>query len=252
MSQNIAVALEGVSFAYNGAPVLEDAALRIGEREFVCVVGPNGGGKTTLLLLILGLLQPRCGQVRVFGGLPRHGRRRIGYSPQHARYDPRFPVTVLDVVLTGRLERHLGGRYSATDKKAALAALDEVGLAGKLGWPLGALSGGERQRVFLARALACEPDLLLLDEPMSNVDLAVENRLIEILQTLNRRMTIMMVSHDLGFVADVVETVVCVNRKVVVHPTSAITGAIIQDIYGGDVRMVRHDHRYAEEGYTHG
>ena len=251
MADEPAIRLKDVTFAYNAVPVLEHVDLRISSGEFVSMVGPNGGGKTTLLMLILGLRQPRTGEVRVFGTPPRHARRRIGYTPQHARHDPMFPVTVMDVALMGRLDRHIGGRYSASDKAAAQSALEEVGLADAAGRPLSDLSGGERQRVLIARALACDPDLLLLDEPMSNVDVAVESKLIEILEELNRRMTIVVVSHDLGFVADVVESVICVNRQVVVHPTSELTGETIQALYGGDVRMVRHDHRCSEKGHEH-
>lgn len=246
------IRLEGVSFAYDGAPTLENVTLEVHEREFVSVVGPNGGGKTTLLKVILGLLRPSKGVVRVFGEQPRRVRHRVGYTPQHALYDPRFPVTVMDVVLMGRLEHHWAGRYSKADKQAARAALAEMELADLGARPFDSLSGGQRQRALVARALVCSPDLLLLDEPTANVDSRAENRILEILQELNRRMTILMVSHDLGFVSTMVRSVVCVNRSVVVHPTSDITGEVIKDLYGGDYRMVRHDHRCAEDGHTHG
>ena len=246
------ISFRDVTFGYGPAPVVEGVSLDIGPRELVSVIGPNGGGKTTLLKLILGELAPHAGQVRVFGETPARARPRIGYSPQHPRYDPLFPVTVMDVVLMGRLERHWGGWYSSADKGAAKAALDEVDLVDLAGRPFHALSGGERQRALLARALVCDPELLLLDEPTANVDMAVESKVLGILRRLNERMTIILVSHDLGFVSSVVSTVVCVNRRVVVHPTSEITGEIIQDIYGKDLRMVRHDHRCAEGGHTHG
>lgn len=174
----------------------------------------------------------------------------MGYMPQHGHHDPQFPVTVMDVVLMGRLGNRWGGRYARTDKEAARVALAEVGLGEVSTRLFQSLSGGQRQRVLIARALACEPDLLLLDEPMANVDVLVENRLVQILQELNRRMTILMVSHDLGFVADIVKSVVCVNRCVVVHPTSEITGEVIRDLYGGDIRLVRHDHRCSEQGHN--
>ncbi len=236
------VEISGVSFAYDGATVLEEVDLSVGERELVCLLGPNGGGKSTLLKLILGLLRPGRGTVRVFGRRPAQARRRVGYMPQYARHDPRFPVTVMDVVLMGRLERHLGGPYRRADREAARVALEEVGLAELGARQFQALSGGQRQRVLIARALACEPDLLLLDEPTAHVDVAVESRFYEILQGLNERMTIMMATHDLGFVSDVVETVVCVNRRVNVHRTSQITGEIMQELYGGEVRAVHHNH----------
>ncbi len=248
----VAISLTDVSFAYNGVPVLEDVTLAIPEGEFVTVVGPNGGGKTTLLKLILGLLRPSKGQVRVFGEMPQRARSRVGYAPQHMGFDPRFPVTALDVVLMGRLERRLLGGYTKADKRAAVAALGEVELTESWSHPFSALSGGQRQRVLIARALVSEPDLLLLDEPMANVDPAIGTQLLDILKRLSEHMTILLVSHDLGFVSTVVESVICVNRRVVVHPTSELTGEIVRDIYGGDFRMVRHDHRCTEGGHEHG
>jgi zinc transport system ATP-binding protein len=249
------VELRGVSFAYNGAPVLEEVDLSIDSREWVCLVGPNGGGKTTLLKLILGLLEPTSGEVRLFGQTPDRGRLRVGYMPQHLRFDPQFPMTVMDIVLMGRLGgRGLGGLlgwYGADDRRVALEALAEVGMESQARRAFADLSGGQRQRVLVARALACRPELLLLDEPTASVDARGEAQLLEILVELNKRMTVVMVSHDLGFVLGMVRSVVCVNRRVVVHPTSEVTGEMIRDIYGGDVRLIRHDHRCSRQGHEH-
>jgi len=237
-------------FSYGREPVLEDVDLSIEDRSAVCIVGPNGGGKTTLVKLILGLLTPQKGEVRVFGQSPRYARLRIGYMPQHVQHDPQFPVTVKDIVLMGRLGRSTFGWAGRDDRRAAIEALEEVGMEEFTGRPFAALSGGQRQRVLIARALCCRPDLLLLDEPTSNVDSLVEAKLLDLLRTLNQKMTILMVTHDLGFVSGLVESVICVNRRVVVHPTSQITGAMIHDIYGGEVRMVRHD-ELSHAGHTH-
>ncbi len=244
-----AVSFEDVSFSFGAVPVLEDVTLSVREREFASIVGPNGAGKSTLLKLILGLLHPKTGEVQVFGERPTKVRQRIGYTPQHAQYDPLFPISVLEVVLMGRLEKHWGGRYSRADKEVARHALKEVALEDLEKRPFGELSGGQRQRVLIARSLVGEPDLLLLDEPTANVDAKLETQLLTLLEELNQRMTILLVSHDLGFVSSVVESVICVSRRVAVHPTSELTGEAIRDIYGGDVRMVRHDHRCAEEGH---
>jgi len=242
MPNDPVIELTDVSFAYDRAPVLEDVNVSIRRHESICVVGPNGGGKTTLLRLILGLLEPTAGRVRVLGQEPRRARRRIGYMPQHANYDPQFPVTAMDVVLMGRLGRgNALGWYGRADRHAAAEALDEVDMQSDADRSFAALSGGQRQRVLIARALCCGPELLLLDEPTANVDTAAENQLAELLQQLQRQMTIVMVSHDLGFVSDVVERVVCVNRRVVVHPTAELTGETIREMYDADVRMVRHD-----------
>ena len=236
------IALRNVSFAYDSTPVLQDVSLEVPERDFACMVGPNGGGKTTLLKLLLGLLAPTRGEIRVFGGAPERARTRIGYMPQHAQTDPRFPVSVADVVLMGRLGRaEILGPYRRAHREAAWRALREVGLDDLRRRPFGDLSGGQRQRVLIARALAAEPELLLLDEPTSNLDAPAESELNELLRRLNERMTIVMVSHDLGFVSRFVRTVICVKQCVVVHPTSEITGEIIREIYGSDVCMVRHD-----------
>jgi zinc transport system ATP-binding protein len=244
MASDPVIELRGVRFAYNGVPVLQDVNLAVAEHESVCIVGPNGGGKTTLLKLILGLLPPGSGEVRVFGRPPRSVRLRMGYMPQNVQHDPQFPATVMDIVLMGRLGgsglRGLLGWYGRDDRRAAREALRQVGMEDLAHRPLATLSGGQRQRVLIARAMSCEPELLLLDEPTSNIDTLVEAQLFEILREINHRMTVVVVSHDLGFVSNLVEKVICVNRQVVVHPTSQLTGELIREIYGGDVRMVRH------------
>jgi zinc transport system ATP-binding protein len=245
------IVVQNVSFAYNSVPVLEHVDFVVDRGEFVTIVGPNGGGKTTLLKLLLGLLHPDAGDIRIFGERPEKSRLHIGYMPQHVFLDTKFPVTVLDVVLLGRLGRRIGGRYTQKDREMAGRALDEVRLSHLSDRLFNEISGGQRQRVLIARALCIDPVLLLLDEPTANIDPEVEKNLLEILQDLNKRMTILMVSHDIGFVSQVVERVVCVNRRVVIHPTSEINGTLIKDIYGGDYCMIRHDHRCSEEGHFH-
>lgn len=255
MSDAPVIELRDVAFAYQGVPVLENVNLSVGQRQTVCMVGPNGGGKTTLMRLILGLLTPDRGEIRVFGQPPQRVRRRIGYMPQHVRHDPLFPVTVMDIVLMGRLGRGgLGGLlgwYNRADRRAARDALEQVHLEDVARRPFALLSGGQRQRVLIARALCCEPELLLLDEPTANVDSLVEARLFEVLQQLNRRMTVVVVSHDMGFVSSLVESVICVNRQVVVHPTSQLSGEAIKSIYGGDVRIVRHGDVVCQRAHQH-
>ena len=254
MSSEPVISLRDVSFSYGSQPVLEDVNLSVGRHETMCVVGPNGGGKTTLVKLILGLLTPQRGEVHVFGQSPRSARLRIGYMPQHVQHDPQFPVTVRDIVLMGRLGQGTFGRVMGwpgrADRRAALDALAQVEMEPFVRKPFAVLSGGQRQRVLIARALCCHPDLLLLDEPTSNVDSLIEARLQDLLRALNRRMTILMVTHDLGFVSGLVENVICVNRRVVVHPTSRMTGETINDIYGAEVRAIRHN-AFLPHGHTH-
>jgi zinc transport system ATP-binding protein len=238
--------ISGLRFAYTGNPVLEGVNLTLSGLEFAAVVGPNGGGKTTLLKLILGLFTPDAGRVRVFGLSPRQASCRIGYMPQHVQVDLSFPVTVTDVVLMGRLGRSGGvwGGYVRRDRAAVAQTLERVGLVGLADRPFRSLSGGQRQRTLIARALAGEPKLLLLDEPTANVDVVGEREVFDLLAELNRCIPVLVVSHDLGFVSPYVGQVVCVNRKVVIHPTSQVTGEIISQIYGREVRMVRHDYKH--------
>jgi zinc transport system ATP-binding protein len=245
------IILKDVFFSYGDNPVLENVNLKINHGTFSSIVGPNGGGKTTLLKLVLGQIRPDKGKIELFGCSPEKARTSVGYMPQFSSLDLDFPVSVMDVVLMGRLGKKIFGWYSAKDKKAAEKALSEVQLENFAKVSFSKLSGGQRQRVLIARALCCEPELLLLDEPTSNVDPEAEENLFSILKELNKRMTILIVSHDLGFVSQIVESVICVNRRVLVHPTSKINGELIKEIYGGELKMVRHDHRCSEEGHFH-
>jgi zinc transport system ATP-binding protein len=183
---------------------------------------------------------------------PKRARRQIGYVPQHPRLDPLFPVTALDVTLMGRLGVTRGwGSWLRRDRDKALECLDQVGLADRAGHHFASLSGGQKQRALIARALAGDPQMLLLDEPTSGLDAHVEENFYRLLQELNQRLTIVLVSHDLGFVSGFVRSVICVGREVVVHPTSDITGEVIADLYGSDMRLIRHDHRCSDGGHEH-
>ncbi len=248
MDKALAIEMKHVWLSYNGYPVLENVDLVIPERDLVCIVGPNGGGKTTLLKLILGIVKPSKGVVRVFGRPPEKSRPRMGYMPQHAAWDPQFPATAIDVVMMARLGRAgFFGRYSRKDKKIAEKVMEQVRIYHLRDMPFSTLSGGQRQRVLIARALACEPDLLLLDEPTSNLDVGMEGEFYDLLRDLNQRLTVVMVSHDLGFVSKLVKSVVCVKCQVSSHPTSEITNEIIDAMYGSQMRIVRHDHASAKE-----
>lgn len=251
ISTETIVRLRDVGFSYDEVSVLRDVSFSIRPLESICIVGPNGGGKSTLLKLLLGLLKPDCGEIEVFGKQPKAGRQRIGYMPQSVHFDPLFPITVQDVVLMGKLDCISAGWFSRNHKKLALEALDELGMADYASRKFSNLSGGQRQRVLIARALVCDPELLLLDEPTANVDQAVEEEFYATLEQLNSRMAIMLVSHDLGFVSRFVESVICVNRTVHVHPTADLTGRDIREVYGEDMAAIRHDHRCSSEGHDH-
>ena len=241
-----AISVRGLDFAYGSHAVLTGVDASVAAGEFVSVVGPNGGGKSTLLKLVLGLLRPARGEVRVFGQPPARARRRVGYMPQHAHVDPQFPVTVTDVTLMGRLgPRRRLGPYRADDRAVAHRALSETEAADLGDRRFSDLSGGQRQRVLIARALACEPDLLLLAEPTASLDPGVQDDLFELLHRLNERMTVVLVSHDVGVVSRHVDKVLCVSGGVEEHDASALSGALA-DLYGGspDLALVRHDHSH--------
>jgi zinc transport system ATP-binding protein len=236
--------LRGVWFRYDGPDVLEGIDLAVVEREFLGVVGPNGGGKTTLLKLLLGLLEPTRGEVRVLGGRAADARKAIGYVPQFTSFRRDFPISVEETVLMGRLGIAPPlGRYRSSDREVARRVMTETQVLDLRRRPLSALSGGELQRVLIARALAAEPTILLLDEPTANVDVRVENDIFDLLREINRRATIVVVSHDIGFVSQYVTRVACLNRTLVCHASAELTGEMIRALYGRPVRMVRHDGR---------
>ena len=247
-----AIRVDQLSFAYDRISVLEEVSFVIEPGDFATVIGPNGGGKTTLLKLLLGILHPSHGTIKVFGRPPGEMRAAIGYVPQSFRFDPHFPITVGEVVRMGRLDRlSWFGNYRRTDKEVVDASLENVGLFAERNRSFNALSGGQRQRVLIARALATQPRLLLLDEPTANVDPLVQDELHTLLDALRKKMTILMVSHDIGFVSALVSRVLCVNRTLSIHPTNELTGQNIATLYGRDITLVRHDHRCAESAHQH-
>jgi len=237
------VELEAVHFSYRGTPVLEDVSLVVGDRDYVAILGPNGGGKTTLLRLILGLLPPERGRVRVFGRPPAAARGQIGYVPQSVRFDLDFPIRVADVVLMGRLGgRGLLSRFGARARNIAQAALAKVEMAVHGERPIGSLSGGQLQRVLIARALATEPRLLLLDEPTASLDEQTGDSVFALLGEIAREVAVVVVSHDIGAIARHVHTVACLNRHLFTHRSEELTPEILQATYGCPVELLAHGH----------
>ncbi len=236
-----AVQIDHVFFAYDGSPTLEDITLSVPHGDFLGIVGPNGGGKSTLLRIILGLLHPTKGSIRIFGRSPEKVRHLLGYVPQHANLDATFPVSVMDVVLLGRLGKApLLGGYGKMDKQKAEEAMEKVKIQDLRNRQFGTLSGGQKQRVLIARALVGQPALLLLDEPTASIDGRVEEDIYEFLKKLNEQVTIILVSHDLGFISTYVRHVACVNRRLACNPTGDITGDIVEACYSGPVHMIKH------------
>jgi zinc transport system ATP-binding protein len=206
------IRIADLSFSYDEQPFLEGIHLTIYADDFLGIIGPNGGGKTTLLKLILGILRPDSGTIEVFGQPPREGRKNIGYLSQFIDIDFDFPITAGEVVLLSRLAGRLVGRYSRDDRQAAEDALRQMEIWDLRDRKLNELSGGEKQRVFVARALANRPRLLLLDEPMSNIDIHVQETFYEILKVLHRDIAIVVVDHNLEMLSRFVTEVACINR----------------------------------------
>ncbi len=235
--------LSNVSFGYPGIAIFDDVSITIPAEGLTQVVGPNGGGKTTLARLLIGLMRPQRGTINVMGRSPLAARRLVGYVPQHALYDPRFPAVVQDVVLTGRLKRPIGP-YSRRDREATLATLADLGLESLANAAFSTLSGGQRQRVLLARALVSSPDLLILDEPTANIDRESAARLETLIRAQRDRLGILLITHDFDFLADSVDRVLCVNRNVHIHERS--------DLSEDDLARLFTGHFHSLAGHVHG
>lgn len=235
------VTLRDVGVAYDGYEALQHVDLEIGDKDFLGVIGPNGGGKTTLVKAILGTV-PHTGEVRLAPELFRDKERLIGYMPQISDFDRTFPISVLEVVLSG-LQGHKGlfSRYTKADRAKALGLLETAGVADTVRNPIGEVSGGQMQRALLCRAVISDPKLLILDEPANFVDNKFENELYRTLHELNRRMAIVMVSHDIGTISSVVKEIVCVNRRVHRHRSNVITEEQLRN-YDCPIQLVSHGH----------
>lgn len=224
--------LVNLSFSYNGQMVLRDVSLRIYPGDFVAMIGPNGGGKTTLLKLILGLLRPNSGTIQVMGQPPAQASHQIGYVPQSVHVNRAFPVSAMEVVLMGKLSPgRPWARITYKDRQEAMEALERMGIAACAQRKLSDLSGGQRQRVLIARALVTRPRLLLLDEPTAGIDTAGQTDFYRLLKKLNHDTTILMVSHDLMVISTHVKSVACVNRQLHYHNQAEITGDMLEAMY---------------------
>jgi len=227
------VELRNVSFSYGDFPALRDVSLEVRGGDFLAILGPNGGGKSTLLKLMLGLLAPQSGSIRLFGGEPAAAIRRVGYVPQSFGGHGGFPMTVMDATLMGLLgPSAYGWRYTRLERARAEEALERVGMQGARTRRLESLSGGQRQRVLIARALVSRPELLLLDEPTASVDAEGRGQLHEVLSALNRDVTVVLVSHDVSVIWSAVKSVACVNRTLYFHPRAEITDDMVRLMYG--------------------
>jgi zinc transport system ATP-binding protein len=251
MNPEEVVSIRDIWVYYDGIPILEGVSLSVEKGDFLGIIGPNGGGKTTLLKVILGLVSPSRGGVSVLGQPPEKSRRRIGYVAQHNLFDRDFPVNVRDTVLMGcNGTRGLVRRYSRQDRERALEAMETVGMLPYQNHQIGRLSGGEQQRVFIARALVSRPRLLLLDEPTASVDPAMQTGFYELLERLKKEITIIMVSHDISAVSIYVDKIACLNRELFYHGSKEIGPEVLEATYKCPVQMIAHGtipHRVLKE-----
>ncbi|NIN61175.1 MAG: ABC transporter ATP-binding protein [Gammaproteobacteria bacterium] len=238
------IEIKDVDFAYDRELVLKNINLSVESGEFLGIIGPNASGKSTLVKLILGLLEPDTGTIRVLDMPVTSARKQIGYVPQYPTFSRRdFPINVRDTVMLGRLGlSHWFSAYSSTDRQICQEVLRAVEIEDIASRPIGTLSGGQLQRVLIARALVSEPEILILDEPTANIDIRVEEDIFGLLKQYNERMTILVVSHDIGFISSYVDRVACVNKTLACHNTEEISGKTIEELYGIDVRMIDHAH----------
>lgn len=229
-----AIEVRNLDFSYEKTPVLSGVNFSVNRGDFLAIIGPNGGGKSTLMKLVVGLLKPSAGEVRVFGEKVPSKKISLGYVPQNTNRNLEFPITVEETVSTGL------PRFRADPPKVR-KLLETVRMESFAKRRLGELSGGERQRVLIARALASEPQILLLDEPSSNIDAKGQEDLYGLLARLNEKMTIVIVTHDLMALSRHVKSVACVNRAVHFHSGAEITPEMMQDMYGSEMDLVAHD-----------
>jgi zinc transport system ATP-binding protein len=235
------VKLENISASYNALPVLTGINLTIFRNDFLGIIGPNGGGKTTLLKIILGLVRPDSGSVRILGSSAEKNRRSIGYVPQYTGFDQAFPINVHDVVLMGRYsKRGILHYFNKADRQSVDDALEKVAMNTYRNKQIGQLSGGQQQRVFIARALVTEPELLLLDEPTAGIDAAMQTEFYEILEELKKEMAIVMVSHDISAVSVYVNKIACLNQQLFYHGSKEISQEILEATYKCPVHMIAH------------
>jgi zinc transport system ATP-binding protein len=230
------IEMKDVSFAYHQRTVLQHVNLLVRQKDYIAIIGPNGGGKTTLLKLILGLLKPNSGSIVVKGQTPQKASQIIGYVPQDIYNNRHFPISVLDIVLMGALSPKKFFRQRKKNRQKALEILDRLDMSQYEKASMRSLSGGQRQRVYIARALMADSEILLLDEPTSGIDSRGQIEFYHLLEGLNKTLTIVMVSHDMIAISRHVKSVACVNRSVYYHEQSEISETTIQSMYPDEIR----------------
>jgi len=248
---DMAIHIENLSVYYGQTPAIAGVCLDVAKGEYLGIIGPNGGGKSTLLKAILGLVQVSTGTVQVYGEKPGKNRALIGYVPQFAVMDKQFPITLLEVVLTGRLKKGISPffRYTQEDRAQAQGLLERVGIAELSGRRISELSGGEFQKMLIARALAVNPALLILDEPTASVDASSRDQIYSLLQELNKTMTIILVTHDLLAISSHVHRLACLNGSLIYQGEPELSQNIVNSLYGCPVDLLAYGvpHRVPRE-----
>jgi len=235
------VELTDVSFSYNHHKVLDNISFDVFPKDFMAVLGPNGGGKTTLLKLLLGLLKPDKGHIKILGEKPKKVRKKIGYVPQYAEFDKDFPILVKEVVMMSSLKANsFFPGFDKQTKKNASEILDFLSISHLAGKKMGDLSGGQKQRTLIARALMSDPEILLLDEPMASLDVSVEEDIYKLLKNLNNTKTIIFVTHDIGVISSYVNRMTCLNVCACTHTIEEMNEESIVQVYAGYLHKLNH------------
>jgi zinc transport system ATP-binding protein len=246
-----AIFCKNLSFGYaKGDYAIQNASFSIEENEFVGIIGPNGGGKTTLLKLLMGFLSPWEGELSIFGRSPTSYPNAISYVPQQLRFDRQFPITVLELILAGRLSTlSWSGRFSKKDHQIAIEMLEKVNLVDFAEKPFGSLSGGQMQRALIARALATEPKILLLDEPTAHVDQQAQEEIYKLLILLQKEMTLLMVTHDIRAIIHNVQRVITVQCSVEAMNPKTLCEHFALGLYHYPLIETKQDHLIAKTGF---
>lgn len=245
------VEIRELSIYYGSTCALNNINLNIKKRDFLGVIGPNGGGKTTLLKAMLGFIKPKSGSILVNGKCLPLTKEKIAYVPQYTKFDRSFPIKVIDVVLMGLLDKSklFLHKYSKKDHEIALKVMEQLELSDLRERQIGQLSGGQLQKVLIARSLVHKPNILLLDEPTASMDARARTNIYKILQDLNQEITIVVVTHDTSFISSHIKTIACLNQQLYYHGEPALDEALVQQIYGCPVEILAHGlpHRVLKE-----
>ncbi len=255
-NKEIVIQVKDVTVYYQNVCALSNVSLTVKDKEFLGIIGPNGGGKSTLLKIILGLIRPYSGKVEVLGKPPVKALGAMGYVPQFTKFNRDFPIDVEDTVLMGRMsgKTPIFHKYSKEDKEIVDSLMDKLDLYPLRNRQIGQLSGGQLQRALIARALAVEPRILLLDEPTASLDSESKSHIYSILDELNKDITIIMVTHDMGAISSHVQTLACLNRQLYYHGHSELSEDVIHQLYGCPVDLIAHGipHRVLHEHHNRG